>query len=80
MTDVTDAEKVGMLRERVASLELELEQQYDERDELKQRRDGLLEQVGRLEEERDALHKRVRRLQVKYSAMKAERDAPREEE
>ena len=54
MTDVTDADKMALLRERVASLELELEGQQYEIDDLKQGRDGLLEQVGKLKEEASA--------------------------
>ena len=45
---------MALLRERVASLELELEGQQYEIDDLKQGRDGLLEQVGKLKEEASA--------------------------
>ena len=54
MTDRTDAEKMAQLRERVASLELELEEQQYEIDDLRQRRDGLLEQVGKLKQQASA--------------------------
>ena len=45
MTDRTDADKLALLREKQDILYLQLEEQQYEIDDLKQGRDGLLEQV-----------------------------------
>ena len=71
MTDRTDAEKMAQLRERVASLELELEEQQYEIDDLKQRRDGLLEQVGKLKQQASAARSE---LNATYEARDVSRD------
>ena len=71
MTDRTDAEKMAQLRERVASLELELEEQQYEIDDLMQRRDGLLEQVGKLKQQASAARSE---LNASYEARDVSRD------
>ena len=71
MTDRTDAEKMAQLRERVASLELELEEQQYEIDDLRQRRDGLLEQVGKLKQQASAARSE---LNASYEARDVSRD------
>ena len=71
MTDRTDADKLALLREKQDILYLQLEEQQYEIDDLKQGRDGLLEQVGRLKQEAGSARSE---LNASYEARDQSRD------